>query len=208
MLALLAACREPAPGTAPDDSGTPPPAEAPFTAVGFNTESDGSDPERVAVDTIAPIAGESLWGLCEVEYEDAALLYVAAAMDEGSAQRWDHVLGTTGWSDLLMLAWDDAVFALEGYEELDDINVDGTVRAPLVGTMRHRASGVTFLFVVNHLWRSDTANRHEQAELLNAWGRDQTLPVVMVGDYNFDWDVQSGDHDEGYDLLTDGGVFR
>jgi hypothetical protein len=35
------------------------------------------------------------------------------------------------------------------------------------------------------------------------------LPVIAVGDYNFDWNVQTGekDHDLGYDLLTDGGAF-
>jgi hypothetical protein len=30
----------------------------------------------------------------------------------------------------------------------------------------------------------------------------------MVGDYNFDWDVGSGDHDPGYDELVAGGVFE
>jgi endonuclease/exonuclease/phosphatase family metal-dependent hydrolase len=107
-----------------------------------------------------------------------------------------------------VLAWDDAVFALEAHDELGSVNVGGTVRAPLVGHLTHRASGLRLLFVVNHLWRTDEPARHEQARLLNAWGADQVEPVVMVGDYNLDWNVETGQHDRGYDELTADGVFE
>ena len=62
--------------------------------------------------------------------------------------------------------------------------------------------------MVNHLYRSNTEGRHEQARLLNARAPQQTLPVIAVGDYNFDWDVSNGDtvHDRGYDLLIVDGV--
>jgi hypothetical protein len=191
-------------------SGDSPPAAEPLTlqVIGFNTESGGSDPGTVADEVIADMRGEGLWGFAEVEDSAAAERYVAAAADPGGDESWDHVLGTTGYSDRLVLAWDDARFSLESSEELVEINVGGTVRAPLVGRMRERSTDLEFLFVVNHLWRTDEPKRHEQAELLNAWGREQSLPVVMVGDFNLDWDVQSGRHDEGYDLLTDGGVFE
>jgi endonuclease/exonuclease/phosphatase family metal-dependent hydrolase len=65
--------------------------------------------------------------------------------------------------------------------------------------------------VVNHLWRTDNDARHEQAALLNAWAAEQTLPLVFVGDYNFDWDVPTDGaawHDAGYDLLTADGVLE
>jgi len=74
-----------------------------------------------------------------------------------------------------------------------DINVGGNVRAPLVAQLRLKPAGPEFLFMVNHLYRSNTEWRHEQARLLNAWARSQTLPVIAVGDYNFDWDVSNGD---------------
>ncbi|MEQ8468470.1 hypothetical protein [Coleofasciculus sp. E1-EBD-02] len=64
-----------------------------------------------------------------------------------------------------------------------------------------------FLFVVNHLYRSSESSRHEQARLLNEWGRSQQLPIIAAGDYNFDWDVVSGIHDEGWDLITADDVF-
>jgi endonuclease/exonuclease/phosphatase (EEP) superfamily protein YafD len=76
---------------------------------------------------------------------------------------------------------------------------------------RFRITGTTteFLFMVNHLYRSRAARRHEQSQLLNAWARTQTLPIIALGDYNYDWSVQNGDtdHDAGYDLLTADGVF-
>jgi endonuclease/exonuclease/phosphatase family metal-dependent hydrolase len=77
-----------------------------------------------------------------------------------------------------------------------------------VAKLRLKPAGPEFLFMVNHLYRSNTDRRHEQAGLLNAWARSQTLPVIAVGDYNFDWDVSNGDtvHDRGYDLLIADGV--
>jgi len=35
------------------------------------------------------------------------------------------------------------------------------------------------------------------------------LPVVAVGDYNFDWSVENGDqdHDQGYDNMIKNGIF-
>lgn len=208
MLLLALACVRQTPD-ASGSTGTPPePDPVKFTAMGFNTESGGSDPATVATEVVADLTGESLWGFAEVQDEAAGRLYVEAAADPGEDQQWDSVLGTTGYTDRLLLAWDDARWELLSSEELTDINVGGTVRAPLVGHLRERASGLELLFVVNHLWRTDEPARHEQAALLNGWGREQSLPVVMVGDYNFDWDVGSGVHDEGYDELVAGDVFR
>lgn len=211
LLPLLA-CSPTTPSShsgAPTDSVTTP-GEPPveFAAIGFNTESEGSVPETVAAEVIADMRGEGLWGFAEVVDEAAAALYAEAAHDDGSDQSWAHVVGTTGWSDRLVLAWDDQRFSLEDDYELSDINVGGTVRAPLVGRMRERSTDQEFLFVVNHLWRSEAGSRREQARLLNEWGAGQSLPILMVGDYNFDWDVGSGDHDPGYDELVAGGVFE
>jgi hypothetical protein len=35
--------------------------------------------------------------------------------------------------------------------------------------------------------------------MLNGWARIQTLPVIAVGDYNFDWSVTNGEagHERG-----------
>jgi hypothetical protein len=216
LLLLLLACARPDPNqTSSDDSTgdsdetdeTDVPAVS-FDAIGFNVESGGSDPEIVASETIAYIEGESIWGFVEVENEAAAETVVAAAKDEGSDQDFQYVVGTTGGYDLMVLAWDDERFDLLGWEELDYINIGGNVRAPLVAEMEERTTGQRFTFVVNHLFRTDDGARHEQAELLHDWGEGQDGPVIMVGDYNFDWDLEEDYHDQGYDSLTAGGVFE
>ena len=64
--------------------------------------------------------------------------------------------------------------------------------------------------MVNHLARGNAAARLEQARKLNAWARGQTLPVVAVGDYNFDYHVSFGDQgerDDGFDELIRDGAF-
>ncbi len=49
---------------------------------------------------------------------------------------------------------------------------------------------------------------HNQARELNTWARLQELPIITIGDFNFDWNF-IGDHsrDNGYDLLTKDDVF-
>jgi hypothetical protein len=190
-----------------DDTEPGTPAPVTFTIVGFNAESGGSQSDLVAEETIAPVRGESIWGLAEVEDDATAAQFVAAAKDPDSDQDFQYVLGTTGRDDRLVLAWDDAKFALERWEELEDINIGGTARAPLVGHMRERSTETAFLLVVNHLWRTDDSARRRQGELLNTWGVGQTGPIVMVGDFNFDWDVEDGTHDRGYDNLVANDVF-
>lgn len=201
IAALLACTKDDSGDTA--ETGAPPPLV--FSIASLNAESGGADPASVAEDTVAPLQGASLFAFEEVENNAAAELFVAAA--EGEGQDLQFRMGTTGYEDRLVLAWDDARFALVELTALDDINVGGTVRAPLVGHMLERESGLEFLFVVNHLWRTDTNARHEQAELLNTWGAAQTLPVVTTGDFNFDWKADGSSHDEGYDLLVVNDVF-
>jgi hypothetical protein len=79
----------------------------------------------------------------------------------------------------------------------------------LVAHFRLNPAGPEFLFMVNHLYRSNAERRHEQARLLNAWAREQTIPGIAVEDYNFHWDVMNGEtvHDQGYALLTAEGIF-
>ncbi len=64
-------------------------------------------------------------------------------------------------------------------------------------------------FMVEHPYRSRANRRHEQSELLNEWAQDQALPVIAVGDYNYNWDVPDGDtdHDASFDFLTADDVF-
>ena len=170
--------------------------------VGFNVESGGADPE-VVDDLIARLQDVDIWGFSEVQNASWAQLFEVAAED-GEGADFVQVLGTTGGGDRLLIVYDAERFELVQQFELHDINPEGRVRAPLVVHLKIAATGQEFLFMVNHLFRTNDA-----ARLLNAWAREQTLPVIAIGDYNYDWDVAQGEtrHDQGFDEMTRDAVF-
>ena len=181
-----------------------------ITVIGWNAESGDANPDTVA-NGIARIDGCDIWGMVEVLNSTWADQFERAA-ENGENANFKHVLGTTGSNsrDLMQIIYDSSRFELVQNFELPRINVTGTVRAPLVAHFRIRTSGDEFLFMVNHLYRSREFRRHEQARLLNLWASEQTLPIIAVCDYNFDWDVHVGDnvHDMGYDEMVSHGHFN
>lgn len=181
---------------------------ASLTVAGWNVESGGSDPATIA-ERIEEFEGVALWGLSEVNSEWAAGQFEQAA-GAGEPATFDALLSVSGGGDRLLLLYDTARFTLLDFEELHAFNVRGNVRSPLVAHLLDRYSGTEFLFMVNHLYRGDDTGRWWQAEQLNAWASEQTLPVVAVGDYNFDWNIYGGDqdHDPGYDLFVADGKWE
>ncbi|MCB9676648.1 MAG: endonuclease/exonuclease/phosphatase [Alphaproteobacteria bacterium] len=207
LVPLVAACVPvstdtglPPPATRPEDSGIV--SGVSLGVVGYNVESGDADPDFVATN-MADVRGEAIWGFAEAANQSWLDTFAVAAADDAS-QHFLTVLGTTGFSDRLGLVYDDNVVQLLSSTELNEMNIGGTARAPLVGHFRIRSNGVELKVVVNHLWRTDDDARHEQARMLNEWAATQTLPLVAIGDYNFDWSVDGGesDHDAGYDLMT------
>lgn len=206
---VLVACPEPTVQDLPDPATRPADTDPvsidgeTIVAVTYNVESGDAQAATVA-ERVAEVQGEVLWGFTEVASQ-AWLDVFAAAADDGN-QDFQTALGSTGNSDRLGIVWDATVLEWISTQELNSINVGGTARAPMVAEFEVRANGQRFLYMVNHLWRTDDALRLEQAELLNEWAVQQTLPVVAMGDYNFDWNVEGGetDHDPGYDALVAG----
>lgn len=58
--------------------------------------------------------------------------------------------------------------------------------------------------MVNHLYRGSASGRHTQSKKLNQWARSQDVPVIAVGDYNFDCDYLWPDPKELGDVRNDG----
>ncbi len=175
--------------------------------VSWNVESGGATSSAVA-QRIAGMHGVDLWGLSEVKASWESPFETAA--EDGEGADFQPILGTTGGGDRLLIIFDADRLEKVSKTELHNINVGGNVRSPLVGHFRIRSTGEEFLFVVNHLYRSRADRRHTQATLLNQWAAEQELPVIAVGDYNFDWAIPNGDtnHDTGFDNLTAGNVFQ
>ena len=60
-----------------------------------------------------------------------------------------------------------------------------------------------FLVMVNHLMRGSSENpdRYAQALQLNRWVQRQRLPVVALGDYNFDYDISTSTANPSYSAM-------
>jgi endonuclease/exonuclease/phosphatase family metal-dependent hydrolase len=135
---------------------------------------------------------------------------VAAEHDEGGAD-YTCILSTTGCGDRLGIVFNATRLQLIGSQELHRVTYNADQppagrcqRSPLVAEFQDTRSNRRFLFVVNHLARSDNALRRDQGQRLNEWVRTQTLPVITCGDYNFDLSVTNGDqnHDVGFDRMV------
>ncbi len=104
----------------------------------------------------------------------------------------------------MVLAYDSKKLKLVEHAELEahdgmrmnDVNFRH--RSPLMGRFKHVSSGREFLVVLNQLARGKAGVRNEQAKALREWARDQTLPVIGIGDYNFDFDFHTQKGNTGY----------
>lgn len=178
-----------------------------LTVASFNVESGGADPVTLGGD-LQRVPATDIWGFSEVRNASWGQAFDTALTTAGND--YETILGTTGGEDRLLIVFNASRLERVGSQELSAINIGGTGRAPLVGHFRRRSGGEEFLFVVNHLFRGNAAARRQQATALNTWAATQTLPVVAVGDYNFDWNLPNGEasHDIGFDNMTASGVFR
>ncbi|MCA9032723.1 MAG: hypothetical protein KDA66_18035, partial [Planctomycetaceae bacterium] len=193
----------------------------------WNMESDfragqkDSDPEFLK-GQLAEKNGVCLWGLCEV-LNASTLKTFEEGIEDGENTDFISVMGTTGGRDRLAVVYDSALFEQVGHpiELTSQTQLTNGLRASLVVHLKGRRSGQEFLFVVNHLKRGGAQNRTrlKQAKNLASWARNQTLPIICLGDMNMDYDVTPrsgggvlGDNgvpsrDAGFDALTQGGVF-
>jgi hypothetical protein len=189
---------------------------AEITIVSWNLGSMGADPAVVAA-RIKEIDGVDIWGLCRVQGATWAEAFgKAAGADERGT--FASVLGTRGGSDRRLVLYDiDQFTKLESFEITWHARPwykrNMAPRPPLVVKFRHNRTGKEFFFMVNHLYRGAgiDARRLDQATYLNQWAASQTLPIIAVGTYNFDYDLdpgqQSQNDDKGLGHMCADGVF-
>jgi len=170
-----------------------------LTVVTFNVESgDDTDPALVAQDIVMIGPGVDLWGLTEVADKSAANTFRQAA---SGASKYRYILGESGGEDRLTILYNLDTLKFKGVEELD--RLPGS-RKPLAGHFQHKDSGVEFLFVVNHFNRGDAKRRQKQAERLRQWTKRQELPVILAGDFNFDYNPKTEKGNKAFDLFMQG----
>lgn len=122
------------------------------------------------------------------------------------------VMGTTGDSDRLCFVYDGERFEQVRVIELakfDKFTLNpGNQRSPLILHLKDKASGAEFLVLNNHLARGNADRRKEQALGLSAWAREQNLPMIAVGDYNFDYDFPTKSGNEAFRAFLADGVWK
>jgi len=173
--------------------------------VAFNVESGGAHPSKIS-EQIRTLGSVDVWGFSEVKNFSWAMQFKAAAMDStGLEYRFEF--GTTGGGDRLVLLYNQDKLELLEKEELHEINPEGRVRAPLVGKFRVKATGDEFFAMVNHLYRKRSDLRSQQARQIRQWADTKDIPVIALGDFNFDWESDD-DHGQGFDAITNNDVFK
>lgn len=126
-----------------------------------------------------------IWGISESEKDWPTK--ILPIINKDTQKTFDVIKGTTGINrNLLQIYYNKDKFKLLLHTELDHININNRVRAPLVAKFEDKQSQKQFLFMVNHLYRANSQERLLQAQKINAWVKKQDLPVIAVGDYNFD----------------------
>lgn len=184
--------------------------------VAWNVESGGADPEVVAT-RMASMPNVELWGLCEVSPSSWADTF-ENTLEQETTRDFEVIHGTTGGQDCLVIIYDTAEldklkdFEI-GWETRPWYTSQLSPRSPLVAHFRHKPTGQEFFFMVNHLYRGSGVDprRLDQALVLSEWAAQQAIPVVAVGDYNFDWDLDpdeaAGNYDKGFANMTVKSIF-
>lgn len=177
----------------------------------WNIEGNDSNPFLISYQ-ISQMEGFDLFGLCEVNPGDVYWLAEAAAFGEGQnsqTPRFNHFAGSTGGSIRLMLIWDDHRLTPgdDGIIELHHLS-QGNHRAPLAGHFVSRITGEQFYVVVNHLARGDEALRERQSLGLKEWAIERRHPVFFIGDFNFDYNLDTGTGNSAFNLFIEDDIIQ
>lgn len=173
--------------------------------MGWNIENNGSEPFTIA-SQLAEFEGHDIVGLCEVSAANKQRY--TYAMEIGEGHDYQSILSEQGRGDRLMILFDDDKFELIESMELDEINIMQRVRPALVARFKSLETGQEFFFMVNHLYRTNDDARKTQAELLNDWAKESELPVIAVGDYNFDYEIDDEQGNESFEAFMEDDVFK
>lgn len=171
---------------------------------GWNVEgiSNNGDVDPALIESqLAAKDGVDIWGLSEVNPNFFDEFERGAAMGEGSP--FEVIPGTTGGDIRLAIIFDTSKVDLLGSDELN-LPQFSNHRAPLVARFRGKTTGQEFLFMVNHLASGNASSNQAQANALNTWANQQTLPVINVGDFNFRLNLTSGSVRPGLGIMTNG----
>lgn len=169
-----------------------------FTLLDWNVEAGGSSVPTI-LEQLKQLEPFDVMGLSEVP----------TAETDKFTNRWpgeSYILGSAAGPSKLLLAWNPQVFEKVSAQELKKVGdqdfAPGLQAAPLVAQLRHKSSGQEMSFVMLHLARGSAELRKKQSLLLIEWAKQQTLPIIAVGGFNFDYDFVKHKGNESFDAFT------
>ena len=178
--------------------------------VAWNVESGGNDPETIAGHLFS-LGPSDIIGLTEVSEQQTGR-YLNAMRD------WNHesksFVTDSGGGDRMMLIYNASRLDPLEHAELDSYNgvrlndINRRHRSPLMVRFKDRVTQVEFIVVLNHLARGNAELRQEQAKGLRLWAADQTVPIIGIGDYNFDYDFPTSKGNAAFDEFVRGDTWR
>jgi len=167
----------------------------------WNVESEGSDPATI-VNELSEIGKYDVIALTEV------LPQASGDFCEAFGEDYHYIMGETGRNDRMMLIYNENSMKYVRTFELDDINYKWKYRSPLVAHFKDLLTGKELLVMVNHLARGSAESRQIQAKKLVEWARDETMPIVALGDYNFDYVFETRKGNEAFRLFMKDNVWE
>ena len=174
----------------PIPDGEPGQLKAPLSMLFWNVESGGADSEVIA-SQLGQLGNHAIVGLCEVP-RSAFDIYESSLGDN-----FDSIRGTHFKEDHLQLIFDTSQLELLSWSEVEEvgsIRMNSPVRSqrsPLVARFKQLDGGTEFYVMVNHLARGDEKFRQQQAAALREWARTRQMPIIAIGDYNFDYEFKN-----------------
>lgn len=188
-------------------------AQTRLLVMSWNVESGDNEAATIA-QHLEDFEGYDLFGLTEVNQANAVTYADAAKVGEGAKNstnpNFRHVMSDTGSGDRMVIIWDNKRLEKIGNpQELHDLNdPNRNHRSPFVARFKLRGTNTEFLFMVNHLARGNADLRQRQATGLKTWAEQQTLPVIAVGDYNFDYSIDEGQGNPAMENMLEGDVWK
>ena len=178
----------------------------PIRVLMWNVESGGAEPAAIAR-RLAMMAGYDIYALTEVDLADVATFQTALGPEFGTE------VSLTGDKDRLLLLYDFERFEMLKRFELSEFkgialnSPQQGHRTPMVVRLRDRRTRNRLVIALNHLARGDVEMRRQQATGLREWGRDQKLPTLALGDFNFDYHFPTKRGNRAMDIMLEDDIW-
>ena len=189
------------------DSGDSEDIKSKVNVVGWNVESGGNDPDVIAVQ-IANLDCDIL-ALNEVSQNNIATYDYAFQLGSDCLGNSKFIKTKSGRGDKLAIFFDNSRFELTQSVELNRYGQytlnDGNHRSPLFIVLKDRKTCFEFIVMTNHLARRSISLRLSQAAGLREWARDSNMPIIAIGDFNFDYSFENSQGNESFvEFMRDG----